>query len=587
MAYNTVPPVGQQNKAASLPVVIASDDDVQGKLGALAETAPTTDTASSGLNGRLQRIAQRITSLIALIPTSLGQKTKAGSLAVTLASDQDALPITDNGGNLSIDDGGNSITVDGSVAVTQPTGTNLHTVIDSGVVTSITNVVHVDDNSSTLSIDDGGGSITVDGTFWQATQPISGTVTVANPTTNPETGLAKDGTDISSPTAMPTGGVGLRGWISAIWTKLNGTIAVSGTFWQATQPVSGSVSVSNFPGTQPVSGTVTANAGTNLNTSALALDATLTGGTQKAIARGGGKGSTTAGDITGEAVDANTQALHTFVKNASLAVTGTFWQATQPVSGPLTDTQLRASAVPVSLAANQSVNNAQVGGTNVSTGNGVVGAGVQRVAIASDNTAFPVNATLNAETTKVIGTVNVAAGQSIAVTQQAITKGTQGSTGVTTQDLKDAGRSAILAYAQAIAGAASETIISTFAVSKAFGAPSAATVTSLPNTTVTSGKTFRIQSIIVSFVSTTTTANSTKIGIRVNTGGAGAIGSSLVFVFPRIAWPSATFIANEAQTVVLQIPDGLEIPAGAGIAITHTEAAANGTIDVSVIGYEY
>src|SRR5207302_11497610 len=33
--------------------------------------------------------------------------------------------------------------------------------------------------------------------------------------------------------------------------------------------------------TQPVSGTVTANAGTNLNTSALALDATLTGGTQK------------------------------------------------------------------------------------------------------------------------------------------------------------------------------------------------------------------------------------------------------------------------------------------------------------------
>jgi hypothetical protein len=29
-------------------------------------------------------------------------------------------------------------------------------------------------------------------------------------------------------------------------------------------------------------------------------------------------------------------------------VSGTFWQATQPVSGPLTDTQLRATAVPVS-----------------------------------------------------------------------------------------------------------------------------------------------------------------------------------------------------------------------------------------------
>jgi hypothetical protein len=32
---------------------------------------------------------------------------------------------------------------------------------------------------------------------------------------------------------------------------------------------------------------------------------------------------------------------------APLAVTGTFWQATQPVSGPLTDAQLRAAVVPV------------------------------------------------------------------------------------------------------------------------------------------------------------------------------------------------------------------------------------------------
>ena len=38
-------------------------------------------------------------------------------------------------------------------------------------------------------------------------------------------------------------------------------------------------------------------------------------------------------------------------------------------------------------------------------GNGVTGTGSQRVTIASDNTAFAVNATLSAETTKVIGTV--------------------------------------------------------------------------------------------------------------------------------------------------------------------------------------
>jgi len=47
-------------------------DGLETLNGAVNETAPATDTASSGLNGRLQRIAQRLTSLIALLPTSLG-----------------------------------------------------------------------------------------------------------------------------------------------------------------------------------------------------------------------------------------------------------------------------------------------------------------------------------------------------------------------------------------------------------------------------------------------------------------------------------------------------------------------------------
>lgn len=43
----------------------------------------------------------------------------------------------------------------------------------------------------------------------------------------------------------------------------------------------GAAKVDGSAVTQPVSGTVTANAGTNLNTASLALDATITGGTQK------------------------------------------------------------------------------------------------------------------------------------------------------------------------------------------------------------------------------------------------------------------------------------------------------------------
>lgn len=60
---------------------------VKTEIGALTEAAPADDTASSGLNGRLQRIAQRLTSLIALLPTSLGAKTAANSFPVTLSSD--------------------------------------------------------------------------------------------------------------------------------------------------------------------------------------------------------------------------------------------------------------------------------------------------------------------------------------------------------------------------------------------------------------------------------------------------------------------------------------------------------------------
>lgn len=74
--------------------------DLETVIGELTETAPATDTASSGLNGRLQRIAQRITSLIALVPASLGAKTAAASFSVTTATDDllytSAGAITDN-----------------------------------------------------------------------------------------------------------------------------------------------------------------------------------------------------------------------------------------------------------------------------------------------------------------------------------------------------------------------------------------------------------------------------------------------------------------------------------------------------------
>jgi hypothetical protein len=106
-----------------------------------------------------------------------------------------------------------------------------------------------------------------------------------------------------------------------------------------TQTVSGSVSVSNFPGTQTVSGTVAAT-----------QSGTWT-------VQPGNTANTTAWKVDGSAV-------------------------TQPVSGTVT----------TSPPSNASTNVSQINGVTPLMGNGVTGTGSQRVTIASDNTAFSVNA---------------------------------------------------------------------------------------------------------------------------------------------------------------------------------------------------
>lgn len=69
-------------------------------LGANADAAVDTDTTGT-ISGKLRGLVKLVVNLLSRWPASLGQKTKAGSLPVTLASDED------------------TVTVDGS-AVTQP-----------------------------------------------------------------------------------------------------------------------------------------------------------------------------------------------------------------------------------------------------------------------------------------------------------------------------------------------------------------------------------------------------------------------------------------------------------------------------------
>jgi hypothetical protein len=89
---NGITPISPAGAATS-----AKQDAEAVLIGAVTESAPATDTASSGLNGRLQRIAQRVSSLIALIPAAL---TGSGNFKVAV---QEALPAGDNNiGNMDV-----------------------------------------------------------------------------------------------------------------------------------------------------------------------------------------------------------------------------------------------------------------------------------------------------------------------------------------------------------------------------------------------------------------------------------------------------------------------------------------------------
>lgn len=190
------------------------------------------------------------------------------------------------------------------------------------------------------------GSVSVSN--FPATQPISGTVAVSNfpasvevsndvgnplPVSGTITANAGTGTFAVSAATLPlpagaatsvlqtTGNVSL----SSIDSKLTSPLSVTGVLTDtqlraAPVPISGTVTVTDGSGPLTIDGTVTANIGT---TNGLALDATLTGGTQKSILHGITKGTTTAADATVTTVDINHNALDVNIASGTLSVTTT------------------------------------------------------------------------------------------------------------------------------------------------------------------------------------------------------------------------------------------------------------------------
>jgi hypothetical protein len=178
-----------------------------------------------------------------------------------------------------------------------------------------------------------GGVVSVQGVSGGQTLPVSGTVTGNQGTPGSHAnrwmvGISDGSTFISPSTDRTTAAApfsvrlsdGSAFYLSPSASQLPGSLVGgrldtnTGAWLGSTAPTVGQknmaaslpVTIASDQSAVPVSGTITANVGT---TNGLALDATLTGGTQKAINRGGAKGATAAADVTSTAEGADHQAL--------------------------------------------------------------------------------------------------------------------------------------------------------------------------------------------------------------------------------------------------------------------------------------
>lgn len=462
-------------------------------------------------------------------------------------------------GALKVDNSGVTQPVSGTVAI-------------SGGV-SVTGTIAVSNFPASQTVN---GSVSVSN--FPATQPVSGAVSISNfPATQPVSLAAA--VDVSDRAVRLLGHV----------TVDNSSIAVTGTFFQATQPVSiaAAVAVTGtfFQATQPISvvalplpsGASTSALQTTGNSSLSSIDtktpALVTG---RVPVDGSGVTQPISGSIS--------------VSNfpATQAVTGTFFQATQPVS--------LAAAVDVSDRAARLIGHVTVDNASLAV-TGTFFQATQPVSIAASvavtGTFFQATQPISAAALPLPSGAATAANQTTELASLATivtntgnvppptAKGTQGATAQPVQNLKDAGRSYLTLTALAAAGVTAEALFS-------FSQNKAGTITaSVSSYTIASGKTLRIQSVTISVRAGAAAVPFSRCVLRSNTGGATVVGSNVVYDFGEVFGIAATIGVGGSATI--NFPDGLEI-AGNGtisIGVSHLDQATTNVLNFTLCGYEY
>ena len=236
-----------------------------GTITSVTNTVTTSDThaytqgsTTSGQSGFLH---------LGAVTTSSPSYTTAQSSPLSLTT----------AGALRVDASATTQPISGTVTASQGTAANLNaTVVGTGTfavqaaqsgtwnIGSITTLPSLPTGANTIGAVNVNGTVPVSGTFWQTTQPISGTVTV-NAGTNLNT----------SALALESGGnlATIAGAVSSSKVQVNVTnssIPVTGTFWQTTQPVSGTV-------TANISGSISNTSFAATQATAANLNATVVG----------------------------------------------------------------------------------------------------------------------------------------------------------------------------------------------------------------------------------------------------------------------------------------------------------------------
>jgi len=345
-----------------------------------------------------------------------------------------------------------------------------------------------------------------------------------------------------------------------------------------TQPVSGTVAVSSLPAIPLPTGA---------STEATLLTRTKPADQQHVIVD-----SSAAIAVTGPATDTTMRAsplpvsgtvvvidsvdLNVHVQNfpATQPVSGTFFQATQPVS-LATDTpdvtDRAARLVGVVSAANLDV----ALSTRLKPADTL--AGVTTVAaVTAITNALPVGANK-------LGTMDIA-------TAAATAKGTQGANGVPIQQLHDAGRNSRIFMLDAITAApVTEALVSV--VQWYSNAAVAGTTTPV---VVPAGKMLRLLSWKIMYQSLATVGYAV-VRVRANTAGVAVLTSPLVFSFEAGSGSGATTVAmtGGVTTETGDFPEGMEIPAAAGIGFSMAGYGPTGVLTLGggvrfmVTAYEY